>query len=121
MPPTSVARILKGSSLPADVEQIAHAKLVVSGLQSIGDQQVSGRGHGQRPSLDAQVDATSYLWEQTATTDEWLGMVATVSDHLRLGPQRLETLLAALRAVVDDLGGTLHVRRETHLLLARRT
>ncbi|QFZ22878.1 class I SAM-dependent methyltransferase [Saccharothrix syringae] len=62
-----------------------------------------------------------YRWERTLTADEWTGLASTVSDHLRLGPERLAGLLRELRVVVGSLGGGVRARCETTALLARRT
>ncbi|MFR9804456.1 class I SAM-dependent methyltransferase [Pseudonocardia sp. RS010] len=55
------------------------------------------------------------------SADEWLGLVTTLSDHIALGPRRLNRLVDALRGVIDDdLGGSLHVTSRTHVVLATR-
>ena len=51
---------------------------------------------------------------------EWVGLAATISDHQRLGVERLIALLQALHAVIQSLGGTVHTHDEAHVLLARR-
>jgi len=68
----------------------------------------------------SSVEARTYQWERTLSADEWVGLAATVSDHQRLGPERLTTLLQALHAMIQTLGGTVHTHDETHVLLARR-
>ena len=70
--------------------------------------------------LFAAAELAAYPWERTVTADEWLGAVATVSDHQRLGSQRLPVLLRALRSAIDGLGGVVHLRHETYALLSRR-
>ena len=67
------------------------------------------------------VEARTYQWEQTLSADEWVGLAATVSDHQRLGQERLTALLQALHAPILTLGGTVRSHNETHVLLARRT
>ena len=62
----------------------------------------------------------TYQWERSLSTDEWLGLTATISDHQRLGPERLQTLLQALRIAIDELGGTVHSHNETYVLLNQR-
>jgi hypothetical protein len=53
--------------------------------------------------------------------DRGLGRrAATISDHQRLGPVRLPILLDALRAAIDGLGGVVHPRHESYVLLNRR-
>lgn len=87
------------------------------------------RGHADSAEADpfADDDAFSsfetrtYCWERTLSADEWVGQAATVSDHLRLGQERLADLLQALHAMIGTLGGTVDTHDETHLLLARRS
>jgi hypothetical protein len=46
--------------------------------------------------------------------DEWAGVAATISDHRRLGPDRLQMLLQSLHTAIDELGGTVHTHNETY-------
>ena len=62
----------------------------------------------------------TYPWQRRVSTDEWVGMAATISDHQRLGSERLATLLRALRTAIDGLGGVIRTRHETYALLSRR-
>lgn len=58
---------------------------------------------------------------RTVNTDEWLGTVSTLSDHIALGSGRLSRLLTALRAVIEaDFSGTLHAISCTRVVVARR-
>lgn len=68
----------------------------------------------------APPERRTYPSERRLTTEEWVGLAATISDHRRLGAQRLALLLSALRTTVDDLGGSLLVHSETLALLSRR-
>jgi SAM-dependent methyltransferase len=81
------------------------------------------RFHASRRDPFAQSEAFSptemraYPWERSLSTDEWVGLAATISDHQRLGPERLQTLLQSLRTAIDELGGTVHSHNETYALL----
>lgn len=55
-------------------------------------------------------ETMTYEWRCTLSADEWVGMVATFSDHQRLGPERLTALQQALGAAIETLGGTVHAR-----------
>ncbi|SDH68432.1 hypothetical protein [Pseudonocardia oroxyli] len=69
----------------------------------------------------AQVRSHTLSGTRIYTADEWLGLVTTLSDHIALGPLRLNRLVDALRVVIDDdLGGSLHVTSRTHVVLATR-
>jgi hypothetical protein len=41
-------------------------------------------------------------------------VAATISDHRRLGPDRLQTLLQSWHTAIDELGGTVHTHNETY-------
>jgi len=85
------------------------------------------RFHASRSDLFALSGAFSptvvrtYPWECRLSTDEWVGRAATISDHQRLGPERLQTLLQSLRTAIDELGGTVHAYNETYALLNQRS
>jgi hypothetical protein len=84
------------------------------------------RFHASRRDPFARSEAFSstamrtYPWERRVRTDEWLGLAATISDHQRLGRERLQALLQALRIAIDELGGTVQSHNETYALLNRR-
>src|SRR5262249_18398981 len=67
------------------------------------------------------VETRAYRWECTLSADECVGLARTISDPLRLGPQRLSTLAQALRTTIQGLGGTIHAYGEARLVLARRS
>jgi hypothetical protein len=75
---------------------------------------VSDSGWFSRPQT------RTYEWSRTLTAREWVGMVATFSDHQRLAAGRLSALRQALWAAIETLGGAVHTRGGTYLLLARR-
>jgi SAM-dependent methyltransferase len=62
----------------------------------------------------------SYPWRAGIAAGDWVGLAATISDHQRLGPERLTALLRSLRATIDGLGGVVHARAETYALLNGR-
>ncbi|MBM9503227.1 class I SAM-dependent methyltransferase [Actinacidiphila acididurans] len=74
----------------------------------------------ERSAAFSPVGMRSYRWERSFGGDEWVGLAGTVSDHQRLGTERLTALLRALRLRIDELGGTVHSRQETYVLLAQR-
>jgi hypothetical protein len=59
-------------------------------------------------------------WSRTLSTEEWVGMVTTFSDHQRLGPARLIALQRAIGAAIETLGGTVRTRGGTYVGLNRR-
>jgi SAM-dependent methyltransferase len=53
------------------------------------------------------------------STDDWLSLAATHSDHRTLPPAELQPLLNTLRAAIDGAGGEVPVRYETTLVTGR--
>ena len=62
-----------------------------------------------------------YRWPRQLSADEWVGMVATFSDHQRLGRDRLTLLQDALRAAALQAGGVVRSMCGTYVWSARRT
>lgn len=84
-----------------------------------------GRGHG--PAVDGlraagfrDVATRDYPWQRVYTRDEWLDLLSTYSDHHLLPGEQRNALLAGLGRAIDDLGGTVTARYETHLIEARK-
>lgn len=63
---------------------------------------------------------TRYTWSRRYTTDEWLDLLGTHSNHRVLPPEKLRGLLAGVGAAVDALGGFFTVAYDTTLITARR-
>jgi SAM-dependent methyltransferase len=85
---------------------------------------VSPSGDWADPAADSDafspLEVRTYEWSRTLTAEEWVNMVSTFSDHQRMEPEQLSALRQALRTVIEKLGGTVHARGGTYLLLARR-
>jgi len=88
---------------------------------------VGGNRQTDRPHIDdleasglfASVETRTYRWERTYPRAEWVGMVQTHSDHLRLDPSRRAALLNGLDAAIDALGGTIASHYGTYTAFAR--
>ena len=65
-------------------------------------------------------DLRTYPWDRALKAEQWLGLIATTSDHQRLPAARLGSLLHALSAATDKLGGTIHTLNQTYALVNRR-
>jgi hypothetical protein len=63
-------------------------------------------------------DAAAYLWGLEFTSAEWVGLVSTHSDHMRLEPAESQALLTGLGQVIDDFGGTVRTKSTTIALFA---
>ncbi len=66
----------------------------------------------------AAVDVRRYSWRLSYPRAEWVGVLGTHSDHLRLDDGRRTALLAAVGAALDALGGTIEARFSTSAILA---
>lgn len=59
-----------------------------------------------------------YPWQATYTTQEWVQLVQTHSDHLVLEPKRRVALAADVADVIDAHGGTVTAEYSTYALFA---
>jgi SAM-dependent methyltransferase len=71
-------------------------------------------------TAEFSVETMTYAWGRTLTAEDWVGMAATFSDHLRMEPVRLAALQHALRAAIDAHGGRVHTRGGTYVMWAKR-
>ncbi|WP_329134931.1 methyltransferase domain-containing protein [Streptomyces sp. NBC_01476] len=65
-------------------------------------------------------ETRTYRWKDTVSATDWVGLLATFSDHRALTPQQLVTLQAALCKAIEDLGGSVAVSRGVHAAFAQR-
>lgn len=61
-----------------------------------------------------------YRWPRIMDADEWTGMLATFSDHARLGERRLLDLQTALRRAIERTGGVIQSQCGTYGWMAQR-
>ena len=69
--------------------------------------------------LFARVERRSYAWEHVYTTEEWVRLIQTHSDHVTLDPARRAPLIAAVTAGLDAHGGRVVTPYSTYALFAR--
>ena len=62
----------------------------------------------------------TYRWPRRVSADDWVAMLATFSDHRRLGRERLNRLQDALRAAIKNAGGVVQSMCGTYVWSARR-
>jgi SAM-dependent methyltransferase len=62
----------------------------------------------------------TYRWPRLLDAGEWTSMLATFSDHVRLGEERLRDLQLAVRAAIDQSGGVVRSQCGTYSWSARR-
>jgi trans-aconitate methyltransferase len=83
--------------------------------------------HPDRPYVDdlkpsgrfASVEVKEYEYEVTYTSEAWIGMVQTHSDHLSLAPDQRAALAGGLRALIDGMGGSIATPAGTYSIWAR--
>ena len=108
--------------LPSDEKLLALSGDVLKAFDAIYREHApDAHSHGSRPEdngftdpFDAAgfspIEHKVYRWERTWSADEWVGLVATFSDHQRLGPDRLATLLKEVHAAIESFGGGIEDR-----------
>ncbi|GAA5039532.1 class I SAM-dependent methyltransferase [Actinopolymorpha pittospori] len=74
----------------------------------------------EQSSAFSSVELRTYQWERSFRGEDWVGLVTTISDHQRLGAERLTPLVQALRTTIEELGGTIRAHHKTRVLLAQR-
>jgi SAM-dependent methyltransferase len=65
-------------------------------------------------------EPTTYVCDRTLDATAWVQMMSTMSDHQRLGPERLAALGEAITSAINDLGGTVQISGGTFVSIARR-
>jgi SAM-dependent methyltransferase len=83
------------------------------------------RGEDTAVALDQSglfepADIRRFDWSRTYTTDEWLQLITTHSDHQALGEARLRALRDAVGAELDATRGSFEYLYETVLVTATR-
>jgi len=73
-----------------------------------------------RSGLFEPADTRRFEWSRTYTTDEWLQLITTHSDHQALGEARLRALRDAVGAELDAIGGSFEYLYETVLVTTTR-
>jgi hypothetical protein len=83
------------------------------------------RGEDTAAAVDAAglfepAEIRRFKWSRTYSTDDWLALISSHSDHQALGEPRLQALRDAVGAEIDALGGSFEYPYETVLVTARR-
>jgi SAM-dependent methyltransferase len=74
----------------------------------------------KRSGVFATVETKDYVFSRRYTSEEWVGVRQTHSDHLQLEPNRRAALADALREVIDRrLAGTIRITGGTYSISAR--
>ncbi len=61
-----------------------------------------------------------YPWEQDYPTRQYLGLLNTYSDHLRLTDEKRQRLFDAIEGVLDEAGGVIRKRYEAVAFVGRK-
>ena len=109
-----------GSRLEAEIEQVyrREAPQLANGVPS-------ERGPDRQHEIQArgafvEVVREDYPWSTAYTSEEYLGLLRTQSDHRLLDPPVLERLLTGIGLVLADHGGRIDQSYVARLYLARR-
>jgi SAM-dependent methyltransferase len=62
-----------------------------------------------------------YPWSQSYAASDYLDLLRTYSNHCLLAPERRESLLDAVGRVIERHGGSIEIKYDAHLYMARRT
>ena len=65
-------------------------------------------------------ETRSYRWVREFDAVDWTGMLGTLSDHQRLGRERLTALQRAVRRIIDERGGLIAAQGGTYVWSARK-
>jgi SAM-dependent methyltransferase len=76
--------------------------------------EIQASGHFQ------DVAVLRFPWTQRYTTEEYLGLISTHSDHIVLQKERLDCLLGGIRKAIESFGGSLELHYSTVLYLAQK-
>lgn len=76
--------------------------------------EIQASGHFQ------DVAVLRFPWTQRYTTEQYLGLVSTHSDHLALPKERLDCLLEGIGNAIERFGGSLDINYSTLLYLAQK-
>jgi hypothetical protein len=66
------------------------------------------------------VEVKRYPWKERYTTRQYLGLLNTYSDHLRLSEERRQRLFAGIEAVLAQAGGSIEKPYEAVAYIARK-
>jgi trans-aconitate methyltransferase len=70
--------------------------------------------------LFTKAQKRTFTWERPYTTDEYVELMSTHSNHRMLEPEHLVQMQAAVRDVVEQHGGTVDVVYDVNAYFARR-
>ncbi len=62
-------------------------------------QEIAGSGYYQPPQIGV------FPWFETYTTEHYLGLLSTYSDHIALDPERRQALFSAVADLINSYGG----------------
>jgi SAM-dependent methyltransferase len=110
----------RGAELETEIEKVYRRE--APGLaQGVPGEREPDRHHEIEASGSfVDVVREDYPWSTTYTSEEYLGLLRTQSDHRLLDPPPLERLLSGIEVVLAGNGGEIEQRYVAKLYLARR-
>jgi SAM-dependent methyltransferase len=109
----------RASELSAEIDEVyrREAPQLSAGLP--GERDLDRRTEIEASGDFVEVVREQISWAATYSSDEYLGLLQTQSDHRLLDPGSLERLLTGIAAVLSRQGGALQQSYVTELYLAR--
>jgi len=116
----SASRIDAGAGLEEEIEDVYRREAPGLAARVPGESDVDRRLEIEASGLFFDVEREIYPWSITYSTDEYLGLLQTQSDHRLLEPDTRERLLTGIAEALADHGNVVPQAYFTFLYLARR-
>lgn len=115
----NIADFEVGIRAELDAAYAAHA-VDVTRFQPVVDQRAKYEQEIAQSGVFAPAQVTELPWTQRYTTQRYLDLISTYSDHAVLAPATRASLFAAVSAVIDAAGGEVVIPYVTLVFVARR-
>ena len=97
--------------------ELGHASMMLGGNQT---QHARIAIELRASGLFTDPRVSEWRWRDEFVTERWIANARTQSNHRMLGPDRVDALLDAVAATIDEHGGTFGVEYVTRLIEATR-
>jgi SAM-dependent methyltransferase len=99
---------------PELIEEANQTAKVMARYEMEQTAEIQASGHFQVLSV------SHFPWTRRYTSEAYLGLLSTHSDHITLSPERLECVLKGVGEVIEHFGGSLELHYSTVLYMARK-
>ena len=101
-----------------DEVYLRHTPDLVRSVTHSGGRELDWGAWRSDPRL-ASVEQRTYEWEHVYSTDDWLALSQTHSDHVMLEPAVRAAMIEDMRAAIDGLGGQMTAHYTTFATVAK--